>query len=332
MKKISSLIALMWIGGVLQAQSYHFSQFFATPLLTNPANTGFIDGSYRAASNFRSQGNAGGSPIFTGYLSADFSPFKNHLRDGHKAGLGLYVMNDRAMSGALQTNSVGISTAYHIGLDEYGEHSFGVGFQGAYHQKRIDFGKLTFENQYDAGGYNPALPIGEALTFNNKNYFDANAGMVYNAVMEDRSFFAGLAVYNILSHKENMLPEEFRMPARLVAQAGTQLYVGDYSKAYVSLTHMSQAKAKETTIGAAYGLQLGDEDIKNEVNIGMWYRLKDAIIPYVGYHYEGFQVGLSYDYTVSTLKSGAAVRNGYELTLLYSAVDKRQLKTLIPWY
>ena len=332
MKKLLFPFVFVLLSGWVKAQSYHFSQFFSTPLLTNPAHTGFIEGPYRIASNFRSQGNGGGSPIFTGYLSADISPLKDALAQGHKAGIGLYVMNDKALNGALQTNSVGLSVAYNIGLDPYGEYSLGVGLQGSYHQKRLDFSKLTFENQYGSGGYDPSLPIGESFNATNQNYFDANAGVMYNVTLEDRSFFTGISVYNILHHKENLLPDEFRMPTRLMVQAGAQLFIGNYSKIYGSATHMSQAKANETTLGAAYGLQLSDRDVKNEVNLGVWYRLKDAVIPYIGYQYEGFQAGLSYDYTVSGLKTGAQVRNGYELTLVYSGIDKRELKTLIPWY
>ncbi len=94
---------------------------------------------------------------------------------------------------------------------------------------------------------------------------------------------------------------------------------------------MSQAKATETTLGGAYGWQLTDGE-KNELMLGLWYRYKDALIPYVGYQANSFQVGFSYDYTVSSLKTGAQLRNGYELTLLYKAIDKRELKTIIPWY
>ena len=94
---------------------------------------------------------------------------------------------------------------------------------------------------------------------------------------------------------------------------------------------MTQAKSNETTIGTAYGIQLTEGE-KNEINFGMWYRLKDALIPYIGYQKSGFQVGLSYDYTVSSLKTGAQVRNGCELTLIYSAPDRSELKRLIPWY
>ena len=38
------------------AQDLHFSQFMNSPLLTNPANTGFIpDGDFRLGANYRNQ-------------------------------------------------------------------------------------------------------------------------------------------------------------------------------------------------------------------------------------------------------------------------------------
>jgi type IX secretion system PorP/SprF family membrane protein len=329
-KHYLALYALIMGHFVLQAQSYHFSQFFSTPLLTNPANTGFIEGPYRLASNFRSQGIASNT-YFTGSLSADFNLFQNSLDEGNKAGAGIYIMNDQSLNGALQTNSIAISTAYHIGLDPDEVHSFGIGFQGAFHQRRFDYSKLTFGNQFGPNGYDAALPVGEALDNIDRSYFDINTGMVYNVNLEDRSFFGGVSLYNILRHKENLLDDELKMPLRYTVQLGGQIFIGEYSKAYFSLTHLQQANAKETTVGGAYGLQLTD-DSKNEINLGMWYRYKDAVIPYIGYQRNAIQIGLSYDHTVSSMKTASQVRNGYELTLLYKATDKRTLKTLIPWY
>ena len=332
MKKIIYLVSFILFATGLRAQSYHFSQFFSTPLLTNPAHTGFTEGPYRVASNFRSQGLSGGNPYFTGYISGDVSPFRSSLMEGHKVGLGMFVMNDKSSNGALQTSSIGVSGAYHVGLSEVGEQSIGVGLQGTYHQRRVNYSKLSFGNQFGPDGYDAALPVGEALDNYDKNYFDVNAGILYNALLEDKSFFAGISVYNILNKAIDSLSNEFQMPSRVMFQSGAQLFVGEQGKLYISLTHMAQAGAKETSFGGAYGIQLGDRDFKNEVNVGMWYRLNDAVIPYVGYYYNGFHVGLSYDHTVSALKTGAQLKNGFELTLLFSAIDKTKLKTLIPWY
>src|SRR5689334_3645512 len=61
MKKIK-IVALifgcgLWLGS--SAQDLHFSQFFNSPLTTNPANTGFIpDGDYRLGINYRNQWSA----------------------------------------------------------------------------------------------------------------------------------------------------------------------------------------------------------------------------------------------------------------------------------
>ncbi len=241
-------------------------------------------------------------------------------------------MTDRSLGGASQTNSLGISTAYHVGLDENDEHSLGLGFQATYNQRRIDFNRLSFGNQFGNDGYDATLPTGESLNNINRTYFDVNAGLMYNANLEDKSFFVGGSVYNILRQKNNIQTEDFKMPTRYVLQAGGQVFVGEYGKVYFSLTNMGQAEANETTAGGAFGWQLTDSDTRNEVSLGMWYRYQDAVIPYIGYYYQGFQLGLSYDYTVSQLKTATQVRNAYELTLLFRGSDKSRLKTVIPWY
>ena len=323
---------LTLVSFLTQGQSYHFSQFFSTPLLTNPAHTGLIDGPYRVASNLRSQGKFSTNNFFTGYVSGDVRFLENNLPNGHKAGAGIFLMTDRSMSGASQTNSLGVSAAYHVGFDEYDTHSLGLGFQATFNQRRIDFNRLSFGSQFGNDGFDATLPTGESLNNINRNYFDVNAGLMYNSNFEDKSFFLGGSVYNILRQKNNVMTEDFKMPTRYVLQAGGQVFVGGYGKIYLSLTNMGQAGANETTAGGAFGLQLTDSDVRNEVSLGMWYRYKDAVIPYVGYFYQGFQLGLSYDYTLSSLKTATQVRNAYELTLLFKASDKSTLKTLIPWY
>jgi type IX secretion system PorP/SprF family membrane protein len=331
MKKVFIGFFILFSAGLVKAQSYHFSQFFSTPLLTNPANTGFTNGPFRISSNFRSQGMQGGSSFFTGYLSADASPLRDRLTEGHKAGIGLYVMNDQSQGGALRTNSVGLSAAYHVGLDIYAEESIGLGLQGTYNQRRLDYSKLSFENQFGPVGYDPTLPIGEAFNTQSSNFFDLNAGVVYNRNIDNRSFFAGLAVYNILRPKQNILEEEYSLPMRFTFQAGSQFPLSTESNAYFSLTAMHQGGATEATLGGAFGFNI-TEGAKNELIGGLWYRYKDAVIPYIGYHGNSFQAGLSYDYTVSGLKTGAQIKNGAELTLIFKAPDNRELKANIPWY
>jgi type IX secretion system PorP/SprF family membrane protein len=316
---------------LVQSQSYNFSQLFSTPLLNNPAFTGYINGPYRVAANFRSQWAQGSSPYLTGSLSGDFSLLHNRLPQGDKLGVGVSLMNDQSLGGALQTNTAGISLAYHLQLDGEGTHHVGVGFQGAYYQRRIDYTKLTFENQFTANGFNPNAGIGEPLNNINKNFMDANAGILYNYTADAQSFFVSVAGYNLLQHTENMQADQFKQPFRLSLLGGGQVNVGYAGICYFSVNHQRQAGANTTTVGGSYGVQIGQEK-EQEFDFGAWYRIKDAVIPYIGYRLNGFQAGLSYDYTVSGLKTGSQVRNAFELSIIIQGADKTELKRLVPWY
>ncbi len=317
---------------MIQAQSYHFSQFSSTPLLTNPAHTGFTGGPSRVSMNLRSQGTPG-AVFYTGYLGGDFSLLRDRLSPGYKAGIGAFAMMDGSQNGALKTLSAGISTAYTIGLDAYGDRSIGLGVQATYNQRRLDYSKLSFENQYGPGGYDAALPIGEGLPTDSRSYVDINAGVLYSTTIgEGRSVFGGVSVYNILAQGGAMAGDTFLMPRRFIVQAGGQFSLREYGKLYISLTSMHQAKAMENTIGAAYGVEVSDPELKIELLGGAWLRVGDAIIPYVGYKQGIFQIGFSYDHTVSGLKTSGQSRNAYELTFLFKSPDTRELKTTIPWY
>ena len=113
--------------------------------------------------------------------------------------------------------------------------------------------------------------------------------------------------------------------------AGGDADIGPSGILYYSLNYQQQGSAKEFTAGAAYGVQLGTEK-KNVISLGSWFRVNDAIIPYIGYQLGGWQTGFSFDYTMSKLKTGAQVRNSFELSMVYTAQDNSELRRLVPWY
>jgi hypothetical protein len=89
-------VILLWIFLHLsfwsKAQSYHFSQFYSTPVLNNPAFTGYTDGQFRVATNFRSQWSQGSTPYVTTALSFDTRGLKNYINENNRAGAGIYFM------------------------------------------------------------------------------------------------------------------------------------------------------------------------------------------------------------------------------------------------
>jgi type IX secretion system PorP/SprF family membrane protein len=256
MKKIIVFITSCACCLIAGAQTYHFSQFYSTPLLVNPAATGATAGPYRLAANYRTQWRNEGSPYTSFTASGDAHILKSALAEGNVLGLGLTFLNDKALDGAVQTNSFSLSTGYHIALDEENIQRIGVGFQGTYNERRIDFSHLQFENQFGSGGYDPTLPIGEELQAGKKYYFDLSAGAMYSYAVEEKSVWGGVAMYNILKKQENYLTEQFKTPSLISVMAGGDVDIGYNNSLYFSGNYRKQEKDKELTLGMAWGTGL----------------------------------------------------------------------------
>lgn len=327
MRTLLFFAAAFVIVNIANGQSTHFSQFYATPLLINPASTGLTTGPYRVAASYRSQWNDAGSPYKTMTASGDAKILTDRLTEGNKLGLGLVFVNDQTLEGAVQGNSIAISTGYHVALDEF--QSIGVGFQGSYNEKRIDFSRLNFENQFNNGEFNPSIPVGEALGDGRRYYFDVNAGAMYSFSGEDRSFFAGGSMYNIMKKDESFLTEQFKKPFLWSVVAGGDIDVGINHSIYFSGNFRRQGADNETTLGMAYGLFL-DQTGYSVLKLGLWHRVKDALIPYAGFSINGLQIGVSYDYTLGQTRASAT--NAFEVSIMYLRPDLAELRRLIPWY
>jgi hypothetical protein len=66
---------------------------------------------------------------------------------------------------------------------------------------------------------------------------------------------------------------------------------------------------------------------------GCWYRLSDAVIPYFGVSKNGLSVGISFDNTISQLKSVSQTKNAFELSFIYTPLREiNNQRKYIPWY
>src|ERR1700760_4645709 len=101
------------LGGVM-GQDLHFSQWFNSPLMTNPANTGFIpEADYRLGANYRNQWSAVMSvPYQTMSIWGDAQVFRNQIENGWM-GLGGAILKDDAGAGTLTSTEVYGSGADH---------------------------------------------------------------------------------------------------------------------------------------------------------------------------------------------------------------------------
>src|SRR6478672_2220111 len=134
-KIVIGLWGLMF-GMAAQAQDLHFSQFMNSPLLTNPANTGFIpDGDYRLVVNFRNQWSSIMTvPYKTMSAFGDAQIMKDRFENGW-IGLGGVILKDVAGSGNLTSTKIYGSIAYHqmMGYSSL----LSLGFNAGYASKQI---------------------------------------------------------------------------------------------------------------------------------------------------------------------------------------------------
>jgi hypothetical protein len=102
------------------------------------------------------------------------------------------------------------------------------------------------------------------------------------------------------------------------ADFGTAL--NDNVNLNISAVHMIQNGTSNTALGSSLGLVHNasyNSDQLRMFNVGMFYKLGDAIIPYIGYSYNDFQFGFSYDVNVSSVKSGSVSAKSFELSFMY---------------
>lgn len=320
MKKYTcTTILLLSLCFSVKAQDPHFSQFFASPLTLNPALTGKFDGTVRVAGNYRNQWPAFNNVYTTATLSVDFAILKDQLPYFDTWGVGILALTDKAGGGILTNNYLGISTSYHKALDEDGFQQIGLGFQGTYGQKRLDNSKLFFEDQLTPFGFTGVTQDIFNSSNLNINYLDVNAGLIYSgSTSEDNNFYIAASMYHINRPKESFKGGNWNIATRTTISAGSFFPLNDLLTLHTSGIYQTQNKSSEINVGGAVSAPIDDRsESPSNIYVGAWYRVNDAIIPYVGLEFSGMRLGASYDINISSLKAGSQSRGGMELSIIY---------------
>jgi type IX secretion system PorP/SprF family membrane protein len=333
MRKSIKQIFLSWFGFALVAttpvglcaQEPNFSQFFASPLSINPALAGSSDADWRAVSNIRRQWIGNISPYSTQTISIDGK--LKALDNQSYFGIGGMMLSEKAMEGLYKSNFININASYHQALDDNG-NGISVALGMVNNSTRVDLGGLTFDQQLSSTGFNQALPIAETNLGNSTSFTSATAGLLYTYDNEFSFLNVGISGYRFIKTQRSLLDDPTnKISPRYTAHADFGTAINEIISANFSALHIIQDGMSITSLGAMMGIQHGEGSFEENkvriVNLGLYYRLNDAITPYVGYVLNGFQFGLSYDVNASTSKTGAVNYKSVELSFMY----KRYLPT-----
>jgi type IX secretion system PorP/SprF family membrane protein len=325
---VGLIVAAMLNSGNAQAQDVHFTQFDASPLTLNPANTGAFNGEYRASAIYRDQWRSvvGASAFKTYGVSLDMPIIRDISVDDYLAG-GIELYDDRAGDGNLSNFSALLSVAYHKFLGEDGKKVLTVGLQGGLTQKSLDLSKLYFGDEFQEGAWNQGTSAEFGWLNGKTNSYVINAGINYSQTVSERfGFVVGAGVNNINqpleSFDKRQATANVGLGMRYTGQLGAIIGINDKFSLKPAILYQSQQSATELVLGNEFNLKVGDNyDVPTATAIyaGVWYRAQDAIMVTAGIEYKGFRIGVGYDYNTSDLKSASNGNGGFEISLRYIA-------------
>ena len=337
MKKILLVMSIMMFVKWAQAQDPSFSQFFSSPLNVNPALTARINSDWRVISNFRDQWLGPASPYATGTISYDTKILQNKIPNVHEEknliGVGAMLMYDYAMDGIMKSTYASANLSYSVVLaDGPAVHRLGAGFGGSYGKRTVDFSRLTWEEQWIGyGGFDKNLPSGELALFNMRPYFSLSTGLVYSITTQNSNIDVGAAAFHVNTPKQTFLKDpNQRLAMRKVAHTNFETFLNSSVVLNVNAIYQFQQDAEYYSLGAGLGYYL-PQDPSVILNAGVWYWSKNAVIPYIGFAYNDFQLGLSYDVTISKLSQASIKPKTFELSLIYRGTKEPTQIIPCPW-
>ncbi len=322
---LNSFIILGFFQFKADAQDIHFSQFDKHIIGMNAAQTGYMSGDFRVNSNHRMQWLAIGPPFLSNTIAFD------HIKYWHKErfGWGFIFLNDRSGNTPLLVNQVRLSLAYHKDL---GPHSFSFGAQPGWSFKSYDSNFGTFPDQYDRsqGGFNNALPSGDAIALLSTNYFDLNYGIIYRHKGDRTDLELGYSSFHVNKPIESFFGN-MRLATRHSVQATLRMRKEEDYKLDLVFMHNQQNKAQESVLGL-YHRFVTSGAAADEFFVGSLYRHgivrnSDALILVMGVKIKHFTLAYSYDLTVSEYRKSNDFRGASEVAIIYehpSSILKRK--------
>ena len=327
-------LIVFFLSGIslVNGQDLHFSQFFNSPLTTNPANTGFIpDADYRIGAHYRNQySTVMAVPYKTMSVYGDAQLFRNKLENGW-LGLGAVLLSDVAGSGNLKSTKIYGSVAYHQMLGN--SSLLSAGFNVGWANKRIDQSNLKYPDQFDGNFFDNTLPTSVVIDNPNISYFDMQAGLNYAYFPQENVYInGGYSVHHVNKPKESFFSdpaEDGTIPMRHIGFVNAILKVHPSIIINPNIYYTTQAKASEIVVGMNAHYRLNEFGEAQLIG-GVYYRLNDAAVPMLGFQLKNVRFTVSYDVTVSGLRNfnqyrGASEFNVTKLGFYPDNVDRQSL-------
>ena len=332
--RISLYFGLLGLGFNASSQDVHFSHMEYSPMTLNPALAG-ANGPLQGIVNYRSQWNSVAEPYKT--IAASFDGrFNENKRN--KSGIiagGINFYNDQSGDLKVNTNNVNLNLAYHLILDK--SSTLGLGIYSGFGQRSISPEGGKWASQYDGNAYNPNISSGEVFISPSFSFFDAGAGLVYTYKNgagymnqnKQRMFNGGIAFYHVNRPNYSYINNgEEKLYMRISGFINTNINITNTRGSILpGIYYQRQKSAQEIYFGANYKYNLHEGSRSTgftrpmALYIGLFGRLKDAMVGKLMFEYDQFSAGFAYDINISSLSQVSRSRGGFELFLRFNMGD-----------
>jgi type IX secretion system PorP/SprF family membrane protein len=329
---LSVLLMLSLLVSSLKAQDIHFSQVYETPLFLSPANTGFFNGYTRAIANYRNQWAAMNNAFQTMAISIDGGLFKTKKHPAFM-GIGFTVFRDQAGIAKMNKTTALLNVS---GLVKIGRNSaLSVGLAGGTSASNANYQNLTYASQFNGNYIDPTI-YSQEIPYRQFTTVDVAAGMAYefarykkDADHDDAlTFKLAFGAFHLNKPKQEFgAGSSYRLPVKMV-YSFTSVYDIVDTKFTITptLVYTKQSKNSEVFTGTYFkyrlktGTKVTGAKTQDAIGFGLFYRVKDAIVPKFIVDLGDYSIALAYDANYSGYTRASKGFGGFEISLRFNSL------------
>ncbi len=316
---------IAFLPGVSFAQAdIHFSQFYETSILRNPALIGVSADNYKVSAYYRSQWSSITNPYQTLLIDAEYRFSLGRMSQDFLS-IGVLGYSDEA--GDLDQKISGVYPALCLNklIDANYNAYLSLGFTCGFLNYSFDPSKATFNNQFQGGVYSPFNASFENIPNPKMSLVDIGSGLNFNFSPNDQN--SGAYVLGVSGYHFSQPSFSYDKTPGYVQNIRWNVnadMVHDLGRSFAFQIHANfaqQGAYNESVFGGLIGWRVADDPFSRpdfEFDAGALYRMNDAIIPVVKLRYKSLAVGVSYDVNSSPLKEASNTQGGLEVTLTVS--------------
>ena len=325
------LVACVLQSTTVHAQDVHFSQTDVSPLTLNPALAG-ANASFQGIAMYRGQYGSFASPFQTFFASIDGRLTAALKNSNGVLGAGLVFFNDRMGDGYFTQSNIGFNFSYSLKVSRFSRVALGL--NSTFGQCVTNPASGQWGSQYDGTAFNPTLPNGEPFYEQNFSYFDLGVGGVYSFQTDigkitneaDKGFNVGFAAYHVNNPRYSFYNSSIQtLPVRYAGFVNANIGISATNGILQpAIYYQRQRKSNELLYGVSYKQIIRkaswETDNIKEIafSLGIFSRLKDAIVVRSSIFYGPFSAGFAYDINVSRLSLVSNFKGGFETFVRYN--------------